>query len=114
MELKPVKSELNPDDLVYSKSDILKYYSEIHNFEDDILGINVREELHVDFALFDWSYEDESGSYYHRIFHGSGPSGSLREPRHIYWGDEQGYTFFLPLSSVIKAFDVLKKYFDFS
>lgn len=51
------------------------------------------------------------------LFHGSGPSGSLRECRHIWWGEREdpemrGYTYYLNFATVEAAFRELRRWFD--
>lgn len=67
------------------------------------------------FALFEVAQceGDDINTLVNIVFCGDGPTGSLREPRHMWWGDEEGYTFYLPAKAVIKTLQILEKYFDF-
>lgn len=67
----------------------------------------------IDFAVFEFSHSDadDSNIMMSHIFHGTGPSGGLRECRHTYWG-ENGYVFFPDAEIISKALEFLKKYFD--
>ena len=70
----------------------------------------------LEFALFSFAMSDIGGKNTQvcLVFEGSGPTGSLRECRHIHWGpDKEGYTFYLPGTAVIKSLEHLQKYFDF-
>lgn len=51
---------------------------------------------------------------FHRVFHGDGPSGSLRELRHTFWGepDNSGYIFYPNGALIADAFAKLKRWFD--
>jgi hypothetical protein len=65
----------------------------------------------VSFAVFDvWSIGADEVKL-GLVFHGSGPSGYLRELRHTYWGDE-GYLFDPSPKVIVAAFDRLKEWFD--
>lgn len=73
----------------------------------------------VDFACFDFAHGPASPAtqpehnmeWYSMVFHGSGPSGGLRECRHIWWGDD-GYTYYLNFALVEQAFAALRRWFD--
>lgn len=67
------------------------------------------------FAVMSWfgSNLDDSDVLLKCLFHGDGPYGVLREPRHFYFGDGDGYLFY-PEASVIQAgFEALKEFYDF-
>lgn len=82
---------------------------------DGWLLVNIRDELHIDFAVFDFAQGDANsgGVRYHLLFRGCGPSGNLRECRHIYWRPaEDGYVFYAPFQVIIDAFTALRRWFD--
>lgn len=45
------------------------------------------------------------------VFHGEGPSGSLRECRHTYWG-EDGYLFYPDGPVIVAALKALSEFYD--
>lgn len=72
-------------------------------------------ELHVSFVVLQWHSSDDKGvSHFERLFHGSGPSGYLRELRHTFWGepDNGGYIFYPSAKLIADAFRVLGEWFD--
>ncbi len=71
--------------------------------------------LTLNFAMFELltgSISDGTPDEHMLIFHGSGPSGNLRECRHIWWGEEDGYTHFLNFEHVEAAFRELRRWYD--
>ena len=97
--------------------DELREVSDIIPLTDNCwLCIHKMDELQVEFLLcqFSSSNIDDTNVRVSTIFEGCGPSGNLRELRHIHWGpDGGGYTFYLPGNAVIEALEKLKTYFDF-
>ncbi len=80
---------------------------------DNRLGVIV-DDLIVEFAVFQWMMgksSDGSPDEYIMLLRGSGPSGSLRECRHIWWG-ERGYTYYLNFALVERVFKELRRWFD--
>jgi hypothetical protein len=77
----------------------------ILNFDKDRFWLN--------FAVLRWQSSNQKGGDVHcgMVFHGSGPTGSLRELRHTWWG-EDGYLFYVPGALVSNAFKALSAYFD--
>lgn len=67
----------------------------------------------VEFAVFEFFMSDADGSnaQHTMLLHGSGPSGELRECRHIWWG-EDGYTFYLDFAVVEATLKELRRWFD--
>ncbi len=45
------------------------------------------------------------------LFHGMGPTGTLGELRHIWWG-KKGYVFYQPIKATIKAFEILSTLYE--
>jgi len=102
-------------DPLYLLDEIKAIYPEVIKIDQCYIALNEKEHW-LDFALFQFSMSDGDGTNERvsLIFHGSGTTGSLREARHIYWGpNSEGYTFYLPGKTVIKALTYLQKYFDF-
>lgn len=72
--------------------------------------------LFVQFAVFEFSsspYHDAevANTQYSLLFYGEGPSSSLRECRHTWWGEE-GYVFYPDAALITDALEKLKKWFD--
>jgi hypothetical protein len=74
--------------------------------------------LHVEFAVFGFhdgpatrNGEVVSPEHHIMIMHGSGPSGSLRECRHTWWG-ENGYVHYLHFAAIEAALRELRRWFD--
>jgi hypothetical protein len=69
---------------------------------------------HVRFAVMKIYSASESGTVIACIFHGEGPSGSLRECRHTWWGedDNDGYIFYPSGQIICSAFIKLSEFFD--
>lgn len=113
--IEAVEKDLNGDKLYLL--DKLKEISEVTTVTNNCwLCIQKPDDLTIWFLLVQFVMSDIDGSNtkVSIIFEGSGPSGNLREPRHIWWGpDGNGYTFYLPAGAVIKALGRLKEYFDF-
>lgn len=69
----------------------------------------------VEFAVFEWlsgpTTPDGYPAEYKLLLRGSGPSGSLRECRHIWWG-ERGYTYYLNFALAERVFKELRRWFD--
>lgn len=106
-------SLLEDEHIYYDLSKIADPY-EIVRLED-CNGVLVLKEKDccLEFALLEQSVSGDSYVYYTIIFHGYGMTDCLREFRHIWFGDEEGYSFYLNINAVRKAFDYLEKYFDY-
>lgn len=46
------------------------------------------------------------------VFYGEGPVGNLRECRHTWWGDDDGYLSFPSGRVIMAAFEALAEYYD--
>lgn len=86
---------------------------------EDRLVVLVREQLFVDWALLEYAGHPSAqpdAVRYMLVMHGDGPSASLREPRHTYFGgdaDAAGYVFYVQPKVIDWAFDCLREWFDF-
>ncbi len=104
------------EDKLYSL-DELREITEVTDITQNCwLCVHKSDNLIVNFLLVQFAESEIDGvnTKVSVIFEGSGPSESLREARHIYWGpDGKGYTFYLPADAVIEALNKLKEYFDF-
>lgn len=87
---------------------------------DHRLRVLVEDHFHVSWALLEWAGgpsvdvhgKEVEPAHYQVVAHGYGPSGSLREPRHTYFGDE-GYVFYVQPALLAWGFEQLKRWFDF-
>lgn len=66
----------------------------------------------IDFCLFEFNTGIDDKTLLKKIWYGSGISGNLREFRHSYFGDGDGYVFYAPLEAMALSIGVLRKYFD--
>lgn len=110
-----VRDDIGTDTkLVYSLNDIKALNLDVIELADaGILVIQKEDDLHVNFALLQEDCDDGEDRFFSVVFHGRGPSGSLRECRHTYWGEDgNGYIFYPPFDLIIAALNELKKYFD--
>lgn len=113
-------------DPMYSLDEIKSVYQEVVEIANDNwlalhpshpFGDNDKDlkNCSLSFALFRFSCSDADGKNIRvtTIFRGDGPTSSLRELRHIWWGpDGDGYVFYLPLKTTIAALTYLMEYFD--
>jgi hypothetical protein len=77
------------------------------------LVVSVNEWEHVEWALFDWTSEDDKGRIdYSLVMHGSGFASSLREARHTYF-ENDGYAYYVNPSVIAWGFKQLERWFDF-
>ena len=72
-----------------------------------------KDRFWLDFAVMDRAYETNDGVWLSCLFHGCGPSETLRECRHTWWGEKgEGYLFYANGPAIAAAFKELSKYFD--
>lgn len=85
------------------------------------LLVKISNETHVEFAVFVFNDgpttvngEIVDPERHILLFHGSGPSGSLRECRHTYWGevDNAGYIHYPNFATIESALRELRRWFD--
>lgn len=55
---------------------------------------------------------DGSGTQVRCVFHGTGPTEGLREFRHTWWGDGNGYLFYAPREIITAALKALDEFYD--
>lgn len=108
------------DNPVYAEPDIRRIATRVIDLPRGLLAVRI-EGIHVEVVLFELSGGpmtrngiEVDPATYNRVFHGSGPSGSLRELRHTYWGepDNSGYIFYPNGKLIAAAFEALKEWFD--
>jgi len=82
-------------------------------FDDDKKDL---KDASIQWGMFTFGQEEigkPETAVWCKIFEGSGPTGSLKEFRHNWFGqDEDGYVFYLPIKATIKALEILNEYFD--
>ena len=116
--IKKHKSIINSDDTVYKADEVMDIVDEWHKIGNENYTLVIKKDGQTDivyhFALFRFNSSNMDGSNetWEKIFEGTGPSSSLREMRHIWWGDEKGYVYYLNMDAVMEAFHILKKYYD--
>lgn len=107
------------DDVEYSGDEIRRiatYTLDLVGSKGGLLAVCETETNWVEFTVFEFAgkHSDESFTRYSRVFHGIGPSGSLRELRHTFWGepDNGGYIFYPDGRLICDAFQKLGRWFD--
>ena len=80
--------------------------------DDDAHEDNCKGDITVHWVILESepSNNDDYSNCYSLIAYGCGPSALLREPRHSYFKE---YQFYIPINTIIQAFEILKKWFDF-
>ncbi len=81
---------------------------------NDLLAI-CHTDIYVDFAMFRFEVQEvDSDEMYELVFDGAGIADALKEMRHTWFGSpgDEGYVYYLPLDSTIKALTILKEYFE--
>lgn len=113
MKIDWLESFLNDkDEIVYSLDKIPVAY-EIREITNGWVVLNWHDETWLKFAVLEFNHSDGDGSntVTTPVFHGEGPSGSLRECRHTYWGYD-GYIFYPNGQLITEAFKVLSEFYD--
>lgn len=67
------------------------------------------------FVVFEYVASEVDGTNPHGklVFYGEGPSDTLRECRHTWWGEDgKGYVFYPNKKLILAALDKLSEYFD--
>lgn len=103
---------------VYDLAHIKATATRCIELERGLLAVDDSDPVHVSFVVFDFhsgpSTRDGDvvdGEKMSLVFHGNGPSSSLRELRHTYWG-EDGYLFYAQGRLIAAAFIALNEWFD--
>lgn len=116
--LQPIKDDQGDD--VYEDAKIRAAAEVIELAGGGLLAVS-EDGIHVSFVVFRFSSGPAtrdgivvSGAEWERVFHGSGPSGALRELRHTCWGekDNGGYIFYPNGKLIADAFAKLERWFD--
>lgn len=108
--------------------DLLPFHrpSVVHTFDPDpgarppkglLAVLEAPDEVVVSFVVLEWvsgpSGDRTMPALYQPLFHGSGPSGNLRELRHTHWGHaDDGYIASPNGALIAAAFEALKRWFD--
>lgn len=109
---------------VYSLAEIEKEYTHKEIIcENCILFLKQSfNDYFIDFIMVQFSTDNfivGIGPLYRKIFEGCGASNlynqtdQLRELRHMWFGEENGYVFSMPVNALIESMRYLSKYFDF-
>jgi hypothetical protein len=77
----------------------------------DVIVLYTIEEHWMTFCFLAWSASSGDESWYTPLWHGMGPTGSLRECRHSYIG-EDGYVFYVKKQDFIAVLDWLSQHYD--
>jgi len=117
-----IKSEehyWDKEERIYSLDWIKENFEVREVCKDGYLVLNWGEDpdrLWLKFAVlsFDSSQVDDSKVMLSLIFHGEGPSSNLREFRHTWWGDENGYIFYANPKVICSALLALSEFYDFN
>ena len=99
--------------IVYSLDDAKAKY-EVRELNGGYLVLNWdNEKLWLKFAVMSFYSANGDGSHVYLSveFYGEGPSGSLRECRHTYWGKD-GYLFFPNGKLITSALAALSEFYD--
>lgn len=110
-QLVPVEAS-NDHPPMYRGNDIREKADRVIELGGGLLAVNGSDDGWVEFSLFEICGSDDTCRH---IFNGGGPSGSLREMRHTYWGSEEGreagYVFSCPAKLIMLALEVLGRWF---
>lgn len=107
-------SPVNDEDILYSISAAQEKFEVRQLNRNGWLVLNWDEtKFLLKFAVLEFAFSDADGGNIRGqcLFHGSGPTGSLRECRHTYWG-EDGYIFYPNGPIISAAFKVLAEFYD--
>lgn len=99
------------DGKLYRLSEITAIFEVINIDDNHWLFTDTSKGHWIDFALMAFVSKDDDDTYVSTVFKGSG-TVDQREMRHVWFGDGDGYVFYLPGDAVIKALEFLKTYFD--
>lgn len=102
------------EDPVYDLEDVKKAVTRLVEIDENHwLAVLEKDEVNIEYALFDFHHSDDITTRVSIVFQGYGTGASLKEMRHTYFGsDGAGYVFYLPIDATIKALTVLKEYFE--
>lgn len=99
---------------IYFMGQIKEKYEVTQLNKDGYLVLNwCPDKFWLQFAVLTFYSSDLDGSnvWCELLFNGHGPSDSLRECRHTYWG-ENGYVFYPNAPVIVAAFEALSEFFD--
>lgn len=120
------KVEVSETTTAYEIAELRGRYNRIEELDgNNILALNADDGM-IEYAFFAFLMGPSSGpgderddrAFYTCLWQGCGfggpPGQSLREMRHIWFApdDDDGYIYYPPIDATIKAFQVLKEYFD--
>lgn len=104
---------INALDKDYSLDYAKQNYEVIELVEDQSWLVLNKTEYWMKYAVLQFAHSnsDRTELMTSIVFHGEGTINGLNECRHTWFGDE-GYVFYLPGKTVIRALQELSKYFD--
>jgi hypothetical protein len=104
--------------VVYDEAQVRTMAHECFELDSGVLAVDCEDGINVNFAVFAFHSGPSTrdgvavdGAKLQVVFHGSGPSGALRELRHTHWG-EGGYVFYPNAKLIAAAFAALTRWFD--
>lgn len=113
--------ELKNNNIVHDKyrlEDLRETFSVVSEKDGVCFCVNISQSEWVNFAVLEFASSNSDGTdrEYECFWYGEGPSGSLRELRHSWFGSspksDDGYVFYINRSKMNTAFDFLSEYFD--
>lgn len=110
-----IPSLMSMPDKVFDLSKIPEGYQLDCLIENDFwVCHNYKPNGWMDFAFLAFAYSDidYKNTCAEIMMLGGGPTGALRECRHTYWGDKDGYIFYPKARHIRAALDWLEKFYD--
>lgn len=101
------------EDKMYKLDELKQNYKNMFFIKPNCFLFIDSDEVQTEYAFFQfcWSEFDDTNIHVSKIFHGCGTTYD-RAMKHTYFGDKEGYIFYLPIDETIKSMEILKKYFD--
>ena|SRR5258708_25253720 len=113
--LEPMNRVSSCDENLYSLDNLKTsfYVEKLLCEQEAYFVLNNIDEFWFKFAILSFHSSEFNGdnTILTMVFHGEGPTGSLRECRHTYWGEE-GYMFYLKKDTIVSALEKLSEYYD--
>lgn len=118
--LSPVSNPFDDEELYYALTNVRSHATSVSELFANGVGPGLLAVLEddarviVSFVVLEAMVGEGSDGHpalYRMVFEGHGVSGSLRELRHTYWGDD-GYLHFPPSKLISDAFAKLEEWFD--
>lgn len=99
---------------IYSEKELFENFEIIKKTQNGIIAFRSFEDSWGEFVvgLFNSSNVDGTDISYGIFWNGCGTLEPLRELRHSWFGDKDGYVFYLNKNIIFDAIDFLNQYFD--